>query len=74
MRGREVQMEQVKNFIIKYRGAIIGGVIAILALILQIYKFLIGCLVIVAGVFLGNYVQQNKQSVKEKIKNIIERW
>lgn len=67
-------MEQFKNFIIKYRGAIIGGAIAILALILKIHKILIGCIIIVAGIFIGNYVQQNKDFVKNRIKNIIERW
>lgn len=67
-------MEQVKNFLIRYRGAIIGGVVAILALILKIHKFLIGCIIIVAGILIGNYVQQNKETVKNKIKNIIERW
>ncbi len=67
-------MEQFKNFLIKYRGAIIGGIVAIIALILKIYKILLGGLVIVAGIFLGNYIQQNKEIVKEKIKNIIERW
>lgn len=67
-------MEQVKNFLIRYRGAIIGGIVAILALILKIHKFLIGCIIIVAGILIGNYVQQNKETVKNKIKNIIERW
>ena len=67
-------MEQFKNFFIKYRGAIIGGCIAIIALILKIYKILLGGLVIIVGIFLGNYIQQNKEIVKEKIKNIIERW
>ena len=67
-------MEQFKNFLIKYRGAIIGGIVAIIALILKIYEILLGGLVIVAGIFLGNYIQQNKEIVKEKIKNIIERW
>lgn len=67
-------MEQFKNFIIRYRGAIIGGAIAILALILKIHKILIGCLIIIAGILIGNYVQQNKEFVKDRIKNIIERW
>jgi uncharacterized membrane protein len=71
---RRIAMEQFKNFLIKYRGAIIGGIVAIIALILKIYKILLGGLVIVAGIFLGNYIQQNKEIVKEKIKNIIERW
>lgn len=67
-------MEQLKDFLIKYRGAIIGGIIAIITLALQIYKFLIGCIVILVGVLIGNYVQQNKDFVKEKIKNIVEKW
>ena len=67
-------MEKIKNFFIKYRGAIIGGIVAIIALILKIYKILVGGIVIIAGIFIGNYIQQNKEIVKEKIKNIIERW
>ncbi len=67
-------MEQVKKFLMKYIGAIIGGIVAIIALILQIHKFLIACVIIVAGVLLGNYIQQNKESVKNKIKKIVEKW
>ena len=67
-------MEKIKNFFIKYRGAIIGGIVAIIALILKIYKILVGGIVIIAGIFIGNYIQQNKEIVKEEIKNIIERW
>ena len=66
-------MEKFKDFIVKYRGAIIGGIIAIVLLILKIYQILVGCLIIVAGVLIGNYVQQNKDEVKEKIKNFIDR-
>ena len=31
-------MEKVKQFLIKYRGAIIGGIVAIIALILKLHK------------------------------------
>lgn len=67
-------MEQFKEFLIKYRGAIIGGIIAIVALIFNIHEFLIGCLIIVAGILFGNYVQQNKEIVKDKIRKIVDRW
>jgi len=67
-------MEQFKDFLIKYRGAVIGGIIAIIALILKIHEFLIGCIIIIAGILIGNYVQQNKEQVKIKIKNLIEKW
>lgn len=67
-------MEQFKEFLIKYRGAFIGGIIAIIALILKIHQILIGCLIILAGIFIGNYVQQNKEKVKETIRKIVDRW
>lgn len=66
-------MEKVKQFLIKYRGAIIGGIVAIIALILKLHKALIVILVVVAGILLGNYVQHNKEFVKEKLKTYIDR-
>ncbi len=66
-------MEKVKQFLIKYRGAIIGGIVAIIALILKLHKALIVILVVVAGILLGNYVQHNKEFVKEKLKTYIDK-
>ena len=66
-------MEKIKKFLIKYRGAIIGGIISILALILNLHKLLICVLIIVAGALIGNYVQYNKETVKEKIKFYIDK-
>ena len=67
-------MEKFKDFIVKYRGAIIGGIIAIVLLILKIYQILVGCLIIVAGVLIGNYVQQNKEKVTDGIRRLVDRW
>lgn len=66
-------MENVKNFFLKYRGAIIGALVAIIALLLHIYKFIIWALVIFVGIYAGNYVQHNKENVKIKIKDFIDR-
>lgn len=66
-------MEKVKNFLIKYRGAIIGGLISIIAMILNFHKVLICILIIIAGILIGNYVQYNKELVKEKIKTYIDK-
>ena len=67
-------MENFKDFILKYRGAIIGGIIAIFALILKIHEFLFGCLIILTGILVGNYVQRNKETVKKKIRDMVDRW
>ncbi len=67
-------MEDFKNFLIKYRGAIIGGIVAIVLLIFRIYEFLIGCIIIVGGILVGNYVQQNKDKVKETIRKVVDKW
>ncbi len=66
-------MEKVKKFLMKYRGAIIGGIIAILALLLNLHKILIIAVILVAGALIGNYVQYNKETVKEKIKFYIDK-
>ncbi len=66
-------MEDFKNFLIKFRGAIIGGIIAFLALLLNLHTVLIWILIIVAGILLGNYVQHNKEFVKDKLKSYIDK-
>ena len=66
-------MEDFKKFIGQYRGAIIGIFIAIIILATRLYALIVGILLILAGAFIGNYVQQNKDDVKTKLKNFIDR-
>ena len=66
-------MEKVKQFLINYRGAIIGGIVAIVALLLNLHKALIVILIVIAGILLGNYDQHNKELVKEKLKSYIDK-
>ena len=66
-------MEDFKNFLIKYRGAIIGGLIALVGLLLNLHKILLFVLIIAAGSVAGNYVQHNKEFVKEKLKSYIDK-
>lgn len=66
-------MENLKNFFYEYRGAIIGGIIAIIILCTRLYMLIVGIILIAIGIFLGNYIQRNKYDVKEKIKNFIDR-
>ncbi len=67
-------MDEFKNFLMKYKGAIIGGLIAIIALLLNLHKLLLWILVIVGGILLGNYVQHNKEFVKDKLKSYIDKF
>lgn len=66
-------MEEIKNFLMKYRGAIIGIIVAILILCTRLYELMVAIVLIIMGAFIGNYVQQNKDDVKEKLKKFIDR-
>lgn len=66
-------MEGFKNFWNQYKGAIIGIVVAILIRCTKLYDLIIGCVVIILGAMVGSYVQKNKDIVKEKLKNFIDR-
>ena len=66
-------MDDFKKFINQYKGAIIGIIIAIVLLATRLYDVIIGILIILAGAFVGNYVQQNKDDVKAKLKKFIDK-
>jgi len=66
-------MDNFKNFWNQYKGAIIGIIIAIVLLATKLYDVIIGILIILAGALVGNYVQQNKDDVKAKLKKFIDR-
>jgi len=63
-----------KEFWEKYKGAIIGAIVAIILLCTSLYKLCLAVIVIVAAMYLGNYIQRNKYEVKEKLKNFIDRF
>lgn len=66
--------EDLKNFILKYKGAIIGGLVAILLICTGLFNILLIFSVIVIGIIVGNYVQANKELVKEKLKKFIDKF
>ena len=71
--GKDFLMEKLKEFWNNYKGAIIGVIVAILILATKIYNLIVAIILIVIGALAGNYVQQNKQYVKDKIKQFIDR-
>lgn len=66
-------MKNFGNFINKYKGTIIGVIIAIILLATRLYNVIIGTLIILAGGFIGNYIQNNKDDVKKKLKRYIDK-
>ena len=66
-------MNGFKDFITQYRGAIIGVIIAILILVTRFHDLILAIVVLVLGAFIGNYVQQNKDFVKTKLKSFIDK-
>ena len=63
----------LKGFFEKYGGAIIGGIIALILACTSLYRVIIGIVLVVIGMWAGNYFQKNKESVKEKLKNLIDK-
>ena len=66
-------MDNFKDFFANYGGIVIGIIVAILLMLTKLYVFIIGIIVIIACAYAGNYIQKNKEQVKEKLKNFIDR-
>lgn len=61
-------------FINQYKGAIIGGVIALLFIATGLSKLVIALAVLAVGVFLGYYIQNNKDKVKDILRGLIDKF
>lgn len=66
-------MDSLKNFWSQYKGAIIGIIVAILILVTRLHDLILAIVVLILGAFIGNYVQQNKEDVKTKLKGFIDK-
>jgi len=66
-------MEDLKKFISTHGGMLVGIIVAILLLCTQLYKLIIAIILLVICGYVGNYVQHNKDVVKEKLKNFIDK-
>lgn len=63
----------VKGFFQKNGGAIIGGLIAFVLACTKLYRVVIAIVLVAIGMWAGNYFQKNKEFVKEKLKNLIDK-
>ena len=63
----------LKEFWNNYKGAMIGIIVAILILVTRLHDLILAMVVLVLGALIGNYVQQNKEDVKTKLKAFIDK-
>ena len=62
------------KFLLAHKGAIIGGLVGIiLACTGIIVNIIIPLITIVFGIWAGEYIQRNKDKVKEKLKKWIDK-
>lgn len=66
-------MDEFKKFMSQYGGMIIGIIVAIVLLCTQLYRLIIGIILVFVCGYAGNYIQHNKFEVKEKLKNFIDK-
>ena len=71
------RMDGFTTFWNKYGGAffglIMGIFLAILIVFTNFYKIILAIALVIACIWLGGYVQRNKEAVKEKTKNFIDK-
>ena len=65
-------LEKLKNLWSTYKGACIGALVALVFIWTGLFMALVYLLVIFCGMFIGNYVQLNKDVIKEKYKAFLE--
>lgn len=66
-------MEKFLQFVIDNKYPIIGFIVAIFLIATGLYKLIIPIALIIFGIYGGIYFQKNKEEVKEKIKNFIDK-
>ena len=66
-------MESLKKIVTQYKGAIIGIIIAILILITRLHDLILAIMLLILCAIIGNYVQQNKEKVKNVIRGFLDK-
>lgn len=66
-------MDDFKKFMSNYGGMIIGIIVAVLLLLTKFYELIIAIILIVVCGYAGFYIQHNKDAVKDRLKNFIDR-
>lgn len=66
-------MGDFKKFMSEYGGMVIGIIVAIVLLLTKFYLLIISIILIAVCGYAGHYIQHNKENVKDKLRNFIDR-
>ena len=66
-------MEDLKKFLTKYWGGILGAIIALIIACTGFYRIIVGIVLVCIGAWAGNYFQHNKDFVKNKLKEFVDK-
>ncbi len=66
-------MEKFLQFLSDYRYPIIGFIVALLFIVTGLYNLIIPIALLVGGVYFGFYFQKNKEQLKEKLKEFVDK-
>lgn len=66
-------MDDLKKIISQFWGGILGGILALILACTSLYRLIIGIVLVVIGIWAGNYFQHNKEKVKMGLKSFIDK-
>ena len=66
-------MESFKKFVTQFKGAIIGIIVGVLILITRLHDLILAIMLLILCAFIGNYVQQNKEKVKNILRGFLDK-
>jgi len=72
-KSAKTNTDEIKNFLAKYWGAMLGGIIALILACSGAYRVIIAIVIIGAGIWAGNYFQYNRNNIKNNLKNFIDK-
>ena len=66
-------MDDFRKFMDKNWGGLLGAIIALILACTDLYRVIVGVVLICCGAWLGNYIQHHKEKAKSNMKNFIDK-
>lgn len=65
--------DDLLGFLRKHKGALIGGLIALIIACTRLYRVIVVLAIIIVGICAGDYVQKNREKVKDVLRKFIDK-